>query len=225
MNILVSEIKKLYKDKANIIISLSLFFFSFGVYMIFMRMTTSSWAALWNMNSIIFNLAQIITSLVNAILISVAITMFIKIFKEKKKSENISSVQTIFAILFSLATTGCYVCGTVLLPTLGIITSLGALPFGGIEVKVLTSILLLYSIYEYSKTLSGRCDVYKDKLISFNSGKLLLNPSKNAFMRYKKFFIFTVFIILFISLPLVSSFYKADFANDSVSASQYSCGL
>jgi hypothetical protein len=93
--------------------------------------------------------------------------MLFEVVKEKKKTSKTSFLQTFASLLFSAAATGCSVCSAFLLPLLGIAASLTAMPFGGLEIKLLSALLLLYTIYEYAKITSGLCKVPKEKAVSF----------------------------------------------------------
>ncbi|HEX9804735.1 MAG TPA: hypothetical protein VGA67_03570, partial [Candidatus Dojkabacteria bacterium] len=219
---IITALKKIYLDKRLILLSLIVFIASFGL-TIFLMTRTASWEALWAMNNPMFNIFQILLNLIVTILFGVVLAMLVYIYGNKKKTENQTALQAFAAIFFSAVTTGCYVCGTVLLPTLGITASLAALPFGGLEIKLMSIILLIYSIFEFSKNINGICAVYNKKFIRFEKGRLLINPTKQIFMKYKYLFVTILFLVMVFTLPILGDILKIDFTNHSAQANEYSC--
>ncbi len=149
----------------------------------FLLIQKTTWVAFWQSNTAFYSWSQIVLSIVNAILIGASISMLFEVIGEKKKSSKTSFLQTFASLLFSAAATGCSVCSAFLLPLLGIAASLTALPFGGLEIKLLSALLLLYTIYEYAKITSGLCKIPKEKIIS------------------KPFLLLVVFITIVYALP------------------------
>lgn len=142
----------------------------FVYYLILTQQTT--WAAFWQSNAGWFVWSSIILSIVNAVLIGVAVTFLFYVIEEKRQGSEMTFLNTLGATLFSVAVTGCSVCSAFLLPALGIAASLTAFPFGGLEVKVFSALLLLYATYQYSKSALGLCETAKEK-VSFSSLALL----------------------------------------------------
>ncbi len=155
----------------------------------FLLVQKTTWAAFWQSNTAFYSWAQIVLSIVNAVLIGASISMIFEVIKEKKKTSRTSLLQTFASLLFSAAATGCSVCSAFLLPLLGIAASLTALPFGGLEVKLLSALLLVYTIYEYAKITSGLCKIPKEKI------------SKKTLPQILPFLLLTIFITIVYTLP------------------------
>ena len=88
-----------------------------------------------------------------SLLMSLAITLHIYKFNESKKfsvgKENIGFLGG----FFGLFTSGCAVCYPLILTALGIPTALALLPFGGLELQLLSIALLFLSIYFVSRSI------------------------------------------------------------------------
>ncbi len=56
---------------------------------------------------------------------------------------------------------GCPVCGSLLLPLIGISGGLGVFPFGGLELKALAVSLMLVSTYFVTKS-DNKCELCED---------------------------------------------------------------
>ncbi len=167
----------------------------------FLLIQKTTWAAFWQSNTAFYSWAQIVLSVINAVLIGASVSMLFEVIKEKKKTSKTSYLQTFASLLFSAAATGCSVCSAFLLPLLGIAASLTALPFGGIEVKLLSALLLLYTIYEYAKITSGLCKIPKEKIISFKKGQLEFKFKKETLPQLQPVALLIIFIVIVYALP------------------------
>lgn len=162
-----------------------------------------SWEVFIASNSTLFILLQVILSIANAALGGISILLIIRIFKDRKAQGKLSFVQTFSALFFSILTTGCYVCGTLLLPAIGLASSFATLPFAGLEVKVLTALFLVYSLTKLVNNYKGICEIESDKVfkISFGSSNLLFKFK--YIQRLKPFLITSLFIISIFALPAI----------------------
>lgn len=215
-------LKKLFEQKQYIIVFLLVFLVSIALYT-YLLLKNVTWDLLWKMNSPYYNVLQISLNIAISLLLGMAISMLVYIVRNKKKGEGLTTLGAITSILFSAATTGCYVCGALLLPTVGITASLKALPFGGLEVKILSLGILYYSIFEYSKSILGLCKVNHAKFLLLQKGKIIVTFSKEAFLNLKPLFLIAGFLILIYLLPFVPDKYKLNFRNSSVPANSYAC--
>jgi len=167
----------------------------------FLLIQKTTWVAFWQSNTAFYSWSQIVLSIVNAILIGASISMLFEVIEEKKKSSKTSFLQTCASLLFSAAATGCSVCSAFLLPLLGIAASLTALPFGGLEIKFLSALLLLYTIYEYAKITSGLCKMPKEKIISFKKNQIKFSLKKETLPQLLPFSLLVIFITIVYALP------------------------
>lgn len=187
---------KTYSWLLTIFITLNVLFL---YYLLLIQKTT--WDSFWQSNTAFYSWSQIILSIINAVLIGVSISMLLEVIKEKKKSSKSSFLQTFASLIFSAAATGCSVCSAFLLPLLGIAASLTALPFGGLEIKLLSALLLLYTIHEYAKITSGLCKIPKDKIISFEKNQIELKINKETLPQLLSFLFLVIFIATVYMLP------------------------
>ena len=167
----------------------------------FLLTQKTTWDAFWQSNTAFYSWSQVILSIINALFIGVSLSMFFHVIEERKKTSKTSFAQSFASLLFSAAATGCSVCSAFLLPTLGIAASLTALPFGGLEVKLLSAFLLIYSMYEYAKIISGLCAIPKEKIVSSEKGQLEFNLTKKTLPQLKPLIVLLFFIVIVYSLP------------------------
>lgn len=222
MEIITAQ-KQILKNKAYLISCIVLSIALFGVNLYLLFQSSISWSALWALNSFWFNLAQIILNLILAALASLSLISFVYILRKKVKSSNSNILSTFFALFISSATTGCYVCGSVIAPAFFSFLSLSSLPFGGLELKLISILLLLYALREYSKSILGICKVDNQKFVSIKDGKLQIVPKWRLLLNYKDMFIILFLIGAILLLPKISEFFKMDFTNHSAKANEYSC--
>lgn len=189
----------------------------FVYYIIFLQTTT--WSRFLDTDIPLYVWSQILLSLANAIAIGIAMSMFLAVFEIKQKAGK-ATLLTAGSLLFSAAATGCPVCGAFLLPLIGVSSSLAALPLGGIDVKILSLVVLLYTMYEYAKTLTGVCPVSKEKLIAIKNGKLTFHITRQTLAEQKPLAIMLLFIIAVYSLPALPKQWRVDFQKTAPSNKQ-----
>ena len=86
-------------------------------------------------------------------LTSIAIILYLFKYNEMKKFSMGKEGVGFAGFFFGLFTSGCAVCYPLILTALGIPTALALLPFGGVELQVLSILLLLISIYFVSRSI------------------------------------------------------------------------
>ncbi len=158
-----------------------------------------------SVNSDLMIFAQITVSVLNSLLTAFAIVFWIAIYKRESivhsKGGNILEALGAFGV--SLLTTGCYACGSLLLPSLGIVSSITTLPFGGLEIKIATTLILMHAVYSLNKKYLGTCDVPSVKYM-----KIRLNDNKeinlNITFLYNYFSIFVIYFVagLIVFIPI-----------------------
>lgn len=174
---------------------------------------TTTWELFWQSNTAFYNWGQIVLSVISAFLIGISVSMFIYLLEiaRTQKSGRGSILEILGSLLFSAAATGCTVCGAVLLPTIGVAASLTALPFGGLEVKLLSILVLLYAINEYAKRVLGLCAISKEKWLVFRNRGLYLNLNKQTIPQVKPLLIFLVFALIVYALPKLPKTWRVNF--------------
>ncbi len=176
----------------------------------FLLLQTTTWEIFWRSNISFYNWSQVVLSLLNALGIALAVVFFFYIW-EKRESTKTSILGTLGSLVFSSAATGCTVCGAFLLPTLGIAASLTALPLGGLEIKLLSLLLLGYVIFEYSRLIAGACKTNKHRVVYLSRRGLEFEFSREALSGSKTLFIFVIFALIIYSLPKLPSSWRFDF--------------
>ncbi len=199
---LINALKVVFQSRAMIISGFSFFTLSMGMY-IFAILQTGTFESFFELTPFPILLAQIVLSLLNSILIAIALTFFIYVFRKANEHSELSFLSVISALFLSVASTGCYVCGTVLLPFLGVAASFAALPFGGLEIKFLTVFLLLYSINDLSQKVLGICKYSSDKMYSVKFGQRAFKIRGALLAQLKPIVITIVFLILILTLPVL----------------------
>lgn len=219
MEIIKKALSLVFAKTSSWILAISLFLNAIFLYY-FILLQTTTWEVFWQSNIAIYNWLQIILTIISAALIALAFTMFAYIleFKDKKYKKQGSILETLGALVFSLSATGCTVCGAFILPTIGIAASLTALPLGGLEIKFLSLLLLVYAIYEYSRILAGVCLPFKQPLFEFKKGNVIFNLNKSTLPQLKPVVIVLVFVLIIYFLPKLPRDWKLDFRKNKNSA-------
>jgi len=169
-------------------------------------------------NSPIFIGLQIILSIINSILGAASIILLLELLKLQKLGGKLSFIQTVSSLFISIATTGCYVCGSIFLPSLGIASGFAALPIGGLEVKIITILLLIFSINDLTKKLLGICIVYEDYMLVVKLDENEIKFNLKHLFALRPALITGFLILLIFILPLILP--KTSLIN---STSIYSC--
>lgn len=164
--------QKIYGRFSFVVLTVSLFLV-FSLLDFFLLTRTTSWEKFLTDNSRLFVFLTINLSVLNNLLIAVALTFLVYIVEERRQILA-ATTNTTIGVFLSLVSVGCAVCGGFLLPLLGIAASLTAFPFQGLEIKVLSIGLLLFSIREMSWKVAG----------VFAGGASLTRASKNVILRY-----------------------------------------
>lgn len=188
--------RKIYSLSLTIFIALNVLLLYY-----FLLIQKTTWDSFWQSNTAFYSWSQIVLSIINAILIGASISMLVDVIVEKRKSSKTSFLQTFASLIFSAAATGCSVCSAFLLPLLGIAASLTALPFGGLEIKLLSALLLLYTIYEYTKITSGLCKIPKEKIVLFENDQIKVNLKKETAPQLLPLLLLIIFIVIVYTLP------------------------
>lgn len=186
----------------------------------FLLTQKTTWDAFWQSNTTFYSWSQIILSIINAILIGASVSMFFQVIEERKKLSKTSFAQSFASLLFSAAATGCSVCSAFLLPMLGIAVSLTALPFGGLEIKFISILVLLYAMYEYAKTISGFCPISKESIVSSKNGQLQFNLTAKTLPQLKPFAILLLFIVIVYSLARLPKTWRLQTQKNIVAVNQ-----
>lgn len=177
--------------------------------------SATPWEIFIDSNTSLYVAGQISTSIINALLLGVVLGLMIYVVEKKKEfGSNLTYVQAFASLLFSLAATGCTICGAVLLPTLGIAGSLAALPWAGLEIKILTVFLLIYSISEYAKIIVGKCKVTFSKAVQVIEDKegYTVEFSLDLVRYLKPLFISGLFFLLLLWIGGNPELWSADFS-------------
>ena len=175
-------------------------------YLILIQNTT--WDAFWQSNLPWYSWSQVILSIVNAALIGIAISFLLYVIEERKKGSETTFFNTLGSLVFSTAVTGCSVCSAFLLPTLGVAASLTAFPFGGLEIKLFSIVVLSYAIWQYSKNILGFC---RNKQPS-------ANVYKRTFSQLQPFLLFFLFVFSVYAIPRLPIKYRAKTQSNTVAA-------
>ena len=197
-----NAIKKTYTFRSSYIITAVFFLISMYFYALAVS-HTGSLEIFFNETPKLILIAQIFFSILNSLLIGMIMSMVWIIFKEKHSQGNLTFLNAFAALFLSVAATGCYVCGTVLIPVFGVAASFAALPFGGLEVKILTVFLLAYSLYDSSKNVLGMCDIKKPKRYLLKLGSLHLTITNHLWGNLRPVLITLCFIVAIFVLPLL----------------------
>lgn len=196
----MKTILELLKNKKNLIFFI-IVYLSFTYSYFFALTQQVSLSVFLRNNSFLFVVSQIILSLINSLLGSLCLLLIVRVFKERRNQEKTSFIQVFSALLISIITTGCYVCGSVLFPVVGLAASFATLPFAGLEIKFITGIFLFYSLNQLLKNYKGICDIESPKQYKLSLGSKSFSFKLKYLQRAKPLLITSIFIILVFALP------------------------
>lgn len=210
MKSILISLKRVYSSPVSIALSLSVSINVLFVYYLALLQTTT-WTIFWESNIAFYNWFQILLSILLAVLFGIAVSFLFYSIGERVRLSKVNSITTLIPMLFSVAATGCIVCGAVLLPALGVAASLAALPFGGLEIKFLSILFLLYSIYETSKYISGKCRLPKKKFIEVEDEIIRINLDWKSSYIYIPILLTLIFVLAVYALPKLPNSWRIDF--------------
>lgn len=148
---------KVYKKITYITLTISIFvLFTLLNYILLTRVT--AWELFMQNNTQTFIAWSLFLTTVNNILIAIAFTLLIYVIESAQKFSSQFTLSSLISTVFNLISVGCTICGSFLLPLLGIAVSLSAFPFYGLEIKISSIILLIVTISNMSMRVSGRFD-------------------------------------------------------------------
>ncbi|HLC94088.1 MAG TPA: hypothetical protein VJH96_00790 [Patescibacteria group bacterium] len=130
-------------------------FVSFMFLNYFLLLRTTTWEKFLQDNPRWFVFASVNLTILNNFLIALAITFFIYLLEKKRSIAVGETSSSLVSTFLSIVSVGCTVCGGFLLPLVGIAASLSALPFYGIEIKVISIVVLLVSLNILIKRTNG----------------------------------------------------------------------
>jgi hypothetical protein len=153
------SIKLVYTNKKYLIMSalISLATFTALYYLTFYFTTPR---ALRSMEGSFYLYFTFISNVIISILFGLNVSILVHRFRMKTKIAKESSLSGSGVVAGAFAS-GCPVCGSLLLPLIGISGGLAAFPFRGLELKALAVSLMLISTYFVLKS-NNRCDLCED---------------------------------------------------------------
>jgi len=204
MGKITDNIFALLKDKLNLVLFIIFSSLILGSYYLAI-VKIIPFESFLKSNSTLFIILQILFSITNAVLAGLSITMIVELFKKQKSSNNLNIAQTVLSLLISIGTSGCYICGSILVPSFGIASSFASLPFGGVEIKIITMLLLIYSINDLNNKLNGTCKIYRDSFVILLFENMSLKFNLKYFLQLKPAVITFSMIFVIFALPLLFS--------------------
>ncbi len=111
-------------------------------------------------NGALFAWSSLIASGIITALLGVNVGLMAYRYQDRDKAHQQGVFSAVAGFTGALAS-GCPVCGTGLLATLGVVGGLGVLPFKGFELKLLAMGLLGFSIFSSAKAINMKCATCK----------------------------------------------------------------
>src|SRR3989338_3137838 len=149
---MLSVMKEIQQALASLYARISFFILTITIFVSFMFLNyflllrTTTWEKFLQDNPRWFVFASVNLTILNNFLIALAITFFIYLLEKKRSIAVGETSSSLVSTFLSIVSVGCTVCGGFLLPLVGIAASLSALPFYGIEIKVISIVVLLVSL-------------------------------------------------------------------------------
>lgn len=155
---LMENIKLIYTNKKYLVISILISIITFiALYYLTFYYTTPR--ALRSMEGSFYLYFTFISNFIISLLFGLNVSIILQRISMKTKAIKESSLSG-SGVLAGAFASGCPVCGSLLLPLIGISGGLAAFPFRGLELKALAVSLMLVSTYFVLK--NNKCDTCKD---------------------------------------------------------------
>jgi len=113
----------------------------------------SNVSMLFYMDSLFYILSSLGMSILIVVLFGVNLALIIYKFNLSKKIGLKEDSSSIFGIVGGALGSGCPICGVTILGLIGVSGGLAILPFRGLELKILSLGLLLFSTYKVSESI------------------------------------------------------------------------
>ncbi len=197
MRVVREASQKVFEKKINIILFIFLTITFLLIYYLIIERTITLESFL-KVNSVFYVILQILLTFINSIFGSLSIIFLVESFKLKRKG-NIDLFQTAGSLSLSILSTGCYICGSLIIPIAGLTGFISSLPFAGLEIKLFTLIILMLTIIDLSEKISGICSIKKKNIISFKYEDKKVTVDTMLIWNYKLpilSFIFILFVII-----------------------------
>ena len=149
---IIEAIKIVFKESLYIFLAVSLSLNLLAVYyFIFSQSTT--FKVYFDSNTVFYNWASIISSIVISLLSGLVFTFLIWQWKNKISRNPANLGNGLISGFLGAMSTGCPVCGAFLISLLGVGGGLAAFPFQGLEIKVIALGLLGYAVFSSAKSI------------------------------------------------------------------------
>lgn len=153
-------LKEIVRKYSLLFIISSLIFFIVFYLLTLATTTEHSLSIFIMMNGISYTILTFFLLAVIALLLGVYISLVVYSFKIKIKAKKIGGSIGVIGLIVGLFSAGCPMCGAFLFGLLGFPLALFFMPFKGLELRVLSILLLLFSVYFLAKSLN-KCKIYK----------------------------------------------------------------
>ena len=174
-------------------------------YFIFLQTTTFN--IFWQTNSLLYSALSLVLTILICLLFGIAASFVIWSWKNKKQKNPSQTGNGLIGGFLGAFSIGCPSCGSFLLPLLGFYGGLAAFPFQGLEIKILSVFLLMYSTHSSAKDIARK-------------GKTICetDPPKKEILNRLKPLGFGIIILVFVYyLPILAAKFniKYNFGNSS----------
>jgi hypothetical protein len=179
--------------------------------LIFQQSTT--FTVFFASNTALYNWLSIALTVLISLLAGLAMAQAAYIARNQLALRRVQGVGrgSLGAALGAIAT-GCPVCGATLLPMLGIAGSLAAFPLQGLEIKLLSLVILGDAIWESSRTIAGVCEISDERMFEWNEERILVRFNRRILDRLRPALLIAFAILAAYLLPSLPAQFRLSFA-------------
>jgi hypothetical protein len=216
MRLIISALKLVFRDPLYLILSSSLALSLLLIYyLIFLSITTLS--LLFSTTNAFYSWSSIILTIFTSLFFGISLSLLIYRWRQISAQRAIGGKDFIGGF-FGALSMGCPVCGSFLLPFLGIAGGLSVFPFQGLELKLVALFLFGFSIYQSSKKISGKTCLVTEKLVRIENGNFIFNLNKTTLTSLFSFLLPLLILAIVILLPALPAKYKFNLAQKGQAA-------
>ena len=152
---MISKIFSMLKKEKYLIITIvtAIIFFSLLYFLTVINVYQKSIFIYAVMNGTLFTILSLLSSIILSVLLGIYLSLVIYQINFSKSHTHKSNICTTGALAAGTVVTGCPSCGVPVLALIGFPLALMSLPFKGLEIKFLSIIIIIISIYYLTKKL------------------------------------------------------------------------
>jgi hypothetical protein len=214
-----TSFETLFSEPPFLVLALSLAVNLLLAYVLLFQQSTT-FVVFFLSNSPLYIGLSIVLTILISLLTGVALSQAIYVARTRLAVRRAQGTgRGVFGSALGAIAASCPACGSALLPALGIAGSLAVFPLQGLEIKMLSLVILGDAIWEGSRTIAGVCELTSQKIVEWNDDRILIRFNRRTLARLRPVLLIALVAMAVYLLPALPAQYKLNFAAQTASAS------